>query len=111
MSGIFPEGVVWTLFEKICSVPHPSGHERALGDAIENWARKLDLETLRDSSGSLKITRRAAPGRESAPRVILQGHLDMVPCSADGTRDFTSEPVAVVRTGDILHTGGLSTLG
>ncbi|MGE4302081.1 MAG: M20/M25/M40 family metallo-hydrolase, partial [Victivallaceae bacterium] len=42
---------------------------------------------------------------------ILQGHLDMVPCSADGTRDFTSEPVAVVRTGDILHTGGLSTLG
>lgn len=111
MSAVFPEGVVWDFFKKICAVPHPSGHERALGDAIETWARERGFSTVRDAFGSLKVIRAAAPNRTDAPRVILQGHLDMVPCSADGKKDFTSEPVKVLRSGDTLHTGGATTLG
>ena len=85
---------VWEIFELICSIPHPSGHEAALAEALSAMARERGLAVRRDAAGNLRIDRAAAPGFESAPAVLLQAHLDMVPQTAPGVKfDFLTDPI------------------
>ncbi|MDD4816385.1 MAG: beta-Ala-His dipeptidase [Victivallaceae bacterium] len=111
MSGVFPEGKVWEFFSTICSIPHPSGHEEALAERLERFAAEHDFLCRRDGAGNLLITRPAAAGFESAPKVTMQGHLDMVPCASVPGVDFLTDPIAAVRDGDRISTGGRTTLG
>ena len=50
----------------------------------------------------------AAPGRTAAPRLILQGHLDMVCAVAPANG---SKPVTVVEADGFLRSDGRSSLG
>ena len=34
---------LWRIFENICSIPHPSGHEKALAEALSMFARERGL--------------------------------------------------------------------
>ena len=50
LRDLSPNGL-WQWFETICSIPHPSGHEIALRDHIQQWAQAEGLETLVDTVG------------------------------------------------------------
>ena len=75
------------------------------------WAGARGFATARDAAGNLVVRVPASPGREDAPTVILQGHLDMV-CERDpdSPYDARTGPVGVLRDGDWLHADG-TTLG
>jgi dipeptidase D len=103
---------LWTLFAEICAIPHPSGHEAALRRRLAGLARAAGLAADEDNAGNLRIVRPARPGREHAPRVILQSHLDMVPQHSTALPfDCMRDPIVPVVDGDRVHTGGRTTLG
>lgn len=72
-----PEAV-FRYFSALASVPHGSGNT----DQIRKWAldtaAKLSLDAYADPIGNVIIRKPASAGYEDHPRVILQGHLDMV---------------------------------
>lgn len=83
---------VFSHFETICSIPHPSGQEGPLADYLIAFAQAHGLEHHRDSLNNVILIKPASPGYEGEEPVILQGHLDMV-CEQDPGRniDFSSE--------------------
>lgn len=110
--GSLSPAPVWEFFEMICSIPHPSGHEAALAEALAAAARERGLAVRRDAAGNLRIDRAAAPGFESAPVVLLQAHLDMVPQTAPGVKfDFLTDPIPPEIRGEWVVSGAGTTLG
>lgn len=110
--GSLSPAAVWEIFEKICSIPHPSGHEAALAEALAADAERRGLSVRRDAAGNLRIDRAAAPGFESAPAVLLQAHLDMVPQKApEVTFDFLTDPIPPEVRGGWVVSGAGTTLG
>jgi dipeptidase D len=95
---------VWSHFATLCEIPRTSRHEAALRDYLIAWAQARGIASEVDKVGNLILRKPASAGYESAPGVILQGHLDMV-CQANaGTRhDFERDPIdAVVRGGWVV---------
>ena len=91
-------------FGLICSIPHPSGHEKQLAETLKNLAEQQGLSTVMDSAGTLRIDRPASAGMEHAPHIILQGHLDMVPKAApDKAFDFAEQPLELLEEEGYLH--------
>jgi dipeptidase D len=75
------------------------------------FAKEHDLEYIKDEAGNIIIRKGAAPGFESKPSVALQGHMDMVCVKDEGiVHDFSTDPLTLVRDGDILKAQG-TTLG
>ena len=74
----------WRYFALICSIPHPSGHERKLALEIMELAKQRGFQAKMDDAGNVRIDRPASKGFEQVPEIILQGHLDMVPKAAPG---------------------------
>jgi len=111
MSMDYQEHAVYKHFEAISRIPHGSGQEKALSDYVLFFAKNLKLPAVQDALGNLVIRKPASKGYESAPVVMLQGHLDMV-CekNMDVTHDFTREPLTLVVEGDWLRADG-TTLG
>lgn len=115
MSSNFPEGlapaVVWSHFATLCRIPRASKQEGPLRDHLRQWAAARRLATLVDEAGNLLVKKPATAGREGAPAVVLQAHLDMV-CqkNADVAHDFARDPIrAVLRDGWLTAEG--TTLG
>ncbi|WNL38472.1 aminoacyl-histidine dipeptidase [Halomonas sp. PAMB 3232] len=103
--------LVWRHFRTLCNTPRPSGREAALVATLETWAEALGLAHDRDDFGNLRIKKPASPGCESAPGVILQGHLDMVAqANADTPHDFDNDPIRTYVDSGWLHADG-TTLG
>lgn len=102
---------VWSHFATLCAIPRPSKQEDALRTHLQQWAIQKGLATLVDEAGNLLIRKAATPGRDSAPGLVLQGHLDMV-CqkNADSTHDFNRDPIVpVLKDGWVMAEG--TTLG
>ncbi len=109
---LLPDNAYWKYFLKICSIPHPSGHEEKLRDFLAGEAVKHGLQYRVDQAGNLAIERPAASGCEDFPQIILQAHLDMVPQAAPGVEfDFLRESIVPVVEGDWVTTGNRTTLG
>ena len=102
---------VMNHFLAISAIPRGSGNEEAISCFIENFARERELFCIRDAFNNVFVRRPAAPGYENAGAVVLQGHTDMV-CEAnsDTPHDFLTDPIRVIRDGDILRADG-TTLG
>lgn len=102
---------LWKHFAKILTIPNCSGNEKALGDYVISIAKDHGLSWKRDKVGNIVICKPAAPGRESAAGVILQGHLDMV-CekNSDKVHDFAKDPIQVEVKGEWVQAQG-TTLG
>ncbi len=102
---------LWDYFARICAVPHGSGNEKALGEAIVGWVRAKGFEADIDEVGNVVARIPATKGFEDAPIVVLQGHLDMV-CekNTDTEFDFEKDSIKLVRDGDWLTADG-TTLG
>ena len=47
-------------FGLICSIPHPSGHEKQLAETLKALAEKKGFAAKMDSAGNLRIDRPAA---------------------------------------------------
>lgn len=104
-------GLVWQHFADICQIPHPSKHEAKLAEHVVAWAAGKGLEVRRDAAGNVVVVVPATPGHESAPTIVLQGHLDMVPeANSDTPFDFTVEPIVPRVVGDYVYATG-TTLG
>ena len=103
---------VWQLFEKICSIPHPSGSEQALAAWITRLAEQHHLSVKQDAVGNLRIDRPAAKGFEHAPVIILQAHLDMVPqVEAGETFHFLTDSIELKEENGWVRAAKRTTLG
>jgi dipeptidase D len=102
---------LWRHFEEFLKIPHGSGNEKALGDYVISVAQRNDIPWKRDQVGNIVISKKASPGMEDAPGVILQGHLDMV-CekNSDVDHDFLRDPIKAEIQGDWVQASG-TTLG
>ena len=77
LKGIQPEKL-WELFAQIARIPHGSKNEAQLAAHLRQVAEKAGFIATQDDAGNLCVSVPATPGYESAPVVVLQGHLDMV---------------------------------
>ncbi len=102
---------VWSLFHEITQIPRPSAKEQKAREWVLAKARRRGLEIHEDKVGNIVIRKPAHKGRENAPTVVLQGHLDMV-CEKNEAvpHDFDKDPIRVVRKGEWLYADG-TTLG
>ena len=66
------------IFEEICAIPHPSGHESGVADLICRRARDNGYEFIRDGADNVIVFVPGSAGKESSLPVMLQGHTDMV---------------------------------
>jgi dipeptidase D len=102
---------VWTWFDTICSIPHPSKHEETLAHFIVEWATSMALDVRRDKTGNIIIKKAATHGMEQRKPVVLQAHLDMVPQKNEDTQhDFTQDPIQPYIDGEWVTAKG-TTLG
>ena len=110
LTGLEPRAF-WEHFEALTRIARPSRREEPVIEHVRAWAAGRGLQLSQDSGRNLVIRVPATPGRESAPTLILQGHLDMV-CerSPDSPNDPTEGRIALVRDGDWLTADG-TTLG
>ena len=112
ISNLEPAGL-WQLFDKICSIPHPSKHEQRISLWIQEWAKELGLAVKEDKIGNLFIKKPATTGMEDRKGVILQAHMDMVPQkSNESTHDFLTDAIKpyIIESGDWVTADG-TTLG
>lgn len=110
LKGLKPEAV-WGYFEEICRIPRPSRKEEKIGAWLMEFARKHRIEARQDEAGNVLMSKPAMPGREEAPTVVLQAHMDMV-CekNADTVHDFDKDPIRPYIDGKWVKAKG-TTLG
>lgn len=102
---------LWKNFELICSIPHPSKHEKKLADRIIAFGKSLNLETLTDATGNILIRKPATKGMENKKSIALQAHIDMVPQKNTATKhDFLNDPIIPRVVGNLVKATG-TTLG
>ena len=81
---------VWQHFANFCAIPRPSKQEAAIIDFYEKYAKTNGYESYRDAANNLIIRKPASQGCEKSPKIILQGHVDMV---AQKTKDSSHDIV------------------
>ena len=101
---------VFDYFREIASIPHGSGHTKAISDYLVSFAAERGLFAVQDEWNNVIITKDATEGCEDAPAIALQGHIDMVLASSDKSTDMLTEPVRIITDGDWMHADG-TTLG
>lgn len=110
MGKLQPERVFY-YFSKLMEIPRPSFHEKQVSDFLVKIGKELNLETYQDESLNVILKRKASKGYENAPKVILQGHMDMVASKTeDSNHDFLKDPIKPVIDGKYL-TADKTTLG
>ena len=98
-------------FEDLTRIPRESGNEVEISNFLVEFANKHNLKSIQEDCLNVIIEKPATPGYEDAPRVILQGHMDMV-CvkKPDLDFDFEKDAIPLVIDGDLIKTLG-TTLG
>ncbi|MBP6709120.1 MAG: M20/M25/M40 family metallo-hydrolase, partial [Candidatus Accumulibacter sp.] len=95
-SGLEPVAV-WAHFARLCRIPRQSKAEGPLRDEIRQWALAKGLVVRVDGAGNLLIRKPASVGREDAPVLVVQAHLDMVCQKNPGVaHDFSRDPIRPV---------------
>jgi dipeptidase D len=110
LAGLEPRGC-WGHFEALTRIARPSGREEPAVEHVRAWAERQGFTFRRDAARNLVVGVPATAGRESAPVVVLQGHLDMV-CERRPESPYDPEEgrIGLVREGDWLTADG-TTLG
>jgi len=108
--GLEP-ALVWARFVELTRIARPSKEEEAAREHVLSWATARDLDTSVDDEGNVVVRVPASPGREHAPAVVLQSHLDMV-CERDPDSPYDPREgrINVVVDGDWVLAEG-TTLG
>lgn len=102
---------LYRYFEEICAIPHGSGNEKGIADYLCSFAEANGLEYYRDSVHNVLIKKKASPGYDDRPAVLLQGHTDMV-CekNADTVHNFEEDGLKLYEKDGWLYAEG-TTLG
>ncbi len=102
---------VFDCFAAINAVPRPSKKEEKIIAYLEDFGKKLGLETHVDATGNVIIRKPATKGYENRKTVILQSHMDMV-CEKNAGMDFDfmNDPIKTYVDGEWLKAEG-TTLG
>lgn len=102
---------VMHFFEELAAIPHGSGNTKAISDYCVHFAQERGLAYGQDDLNNVIIIKEATKGYETAPAVILQGHLDMV-CEKepDCTLDMSKEGLRLATDGEWIWAEG-TTLG
>ena len=110
LTGLDPPAF-WGHFEALTRIARPSRAEEPVIEHVRAWAEQHGFELQQDAGRNVVIRVPATAGRESAPTVTLQGHLDMV-CERDPSsqNDPAEGRIALVRDGEWLKADG-TTLG
>lgn len=88
---------VFHYFKKLMDIPRPSGYEKEVSDYLVKTGEELGFETYQDENLNVILKRTASRGYEDAPKVVLQGHMDMVGSKlSDSNHDFTKDPIIPV---------------
>ncbi|MFD3156006.1 aminoacyl-histidine dipeptidase [Haloimpatiens sp. FM7330] len=102
---------VFKYFEDLTRIPRGSGNEKAVSDYLVNFAKEHNLEVIQDEALNVIIRKKATKGYENAPKVVIQGHMDMVCAKEAGSKhDFEKDPINLKIDGDFIRTEG-TTLG
>lgn len=101
---------IFTYFEEISSVPRGSYHNEKISEYLVNFAREHDLEYRVDEALNVVIKKPASADCKNQEPVMLQGHMDMVCVSEDGSHDFLREGLSLHIDGDYIEAEG-TTLG
>jgi dipeptidase D len=110
VSELEPQSL-WKHFDEILSIPRPSRQEEGMRKYILGLAEQKGLRWREDAAGHLVVEKPASPGKEGAPVVVLQSHLDMVTeKNSDVSFDFTRDPIVPRRDGEYVKASG-TTLG
>ena len=110
VDGLEPVSL-WTFFAQLSSIPRPSKHEERVVEWLKAFAEARNFEWVQDAVGNIVIKRPGCGGGETAPPVIIQGHIDMVTeKNADTVHDFMVDPIQLLREGDWITADG-TTLG
>ena len=96
--------LVFKYFSEICKIPRGSGNEKQISNYLTREGKKLGLEVVQDEHYNVLIKKKATPGYENAPTVIIQGHMDMVCEKNKGTdHDFKKDPIKLRVEGNYLY--------
>ena len=101
---------VFAIFDEINHVPRPSKKEEKIRQYLLDFAAKHNIAVRTDAIGTVVMSIPATPGKEGAPTVVLQAHMDMVCESNDKSFDFETMPIKTIVDGDWLRADG-TTLG
>ncbi|MCY6960130.1 aminoacyl-histidine dipeptidase [Clostridium brassicae] len=102
---------VFKYFEKLSQIPRGSGNEKGISDYLVSFAKEQGLEYVQDSALNVAIKKKATPGYENSPAIVLQGHMDMVCEKNIGIEhDFTKDPLKLRVIDDMIYATG-TTLG
>jgi dipeptidase D len=101
----------WQRFGALTTIARPSRHEERVAQHVRDWAAAAGFAVDGDEAGNIVVRVPATPGREGAPTVVLQGHLDMV-CERDPSSayDPAEGRIGLKRDGEWLTADG-TTLG
>ncbi len=102
--------LVFDIFHQITQVPRPSKKEGKIRQFLLDFAAKHNIAVKTDEIGNVVYTKPATPGKENAPTIILQAHMDMVCESNDKDFDFDNNPITTIVDGEWLRADG-TTLG
>ena len=110
LAGVEPRAF-WEHFVKLTTIARPSRHEEQVLDFVRAWGAERGYRVRQDEARNLVFDVPATSGRESAPTVVLQGHLDMV-CERqlDSPNDPAEGRIELVVDGEWLTANG-TTLG
>ncbi len=102
---------LWSIFADLCAIPRPSKSEDKVVQYVLDFAKKHNLEAIKDQVGNVIIRKPATPGKEKVKPIILQAHVDMVPQKNTSTvHDFHTDPIQAFVDGEWVKAKG-TTLG
>lgn len=84
-------------FANLTQVPHASRLTQPVTEYLKVWATVHGVACEADAAGNVVMELPASPGRECAPVVAFQAHIDMVPAAAEGVvHDWAKDPLKLV---------------
>jgi dipeptidase D len=100
LAGLGPP-LVWDHFLTLTRIPRPPKEEEQVREHVLAWAAERDLHADVDEAGNVVVRVPPSEGRDDAPIVVLQAHLDMV-CERepDSPYDPRAGRIKVVRSDD-----------
>jgi dipeptidase D len=110
LAGLEP-ALVWERFGELTRIARPPKEEGAARAHVLAWAAAHGFESAVDEAGNAVVRVPASTGRDGAPTVVLQSHLDMV-CERDpaSPNDPREGRIQIVVDGDWVLADG-TTLG
>jgi dipeptidase D len=86
LAGLEP-ALLWERFAELTRISRPSKQEGPAREHVLAWAVARGLDAGADTEGNVVVRVPASTGRDGAPTVVLQSHLDMV-CERDPSSPF-----------------------